>query len=229
MLNEEIGTEMKLFANENNILGNMREDKAGNKSLIPLQEQRVGLKKKKKGREQGALEYDDTEAEDEDFEMGEYLFNGAEPRELRSESLSFTEITEDSEDQRPRKRRMMYTNLASRHPSRSAKGSGPTKGMENDEVLELLRRSEAAKANALEVRRSFDNNFEKLNRVLAKWTDGQSVQISVVEDVYMSDIYVLQKLAAESQKVKSAIEAADKKEVAAEKKLQNAIVKSERQ
>jgi hypothetical protein len=96
------------------------------------------------------------------------------------------------------------------------------------ELVRLQKLSNAAKAKTLEVRRSCDGTFDKINGVLSKWVEEHSVQMSSWEVVYMSDLYAMQQLAAEHRQAKESIEEADRREGEAQNKLAEAMAEFER-
>ena len=134
----------------------------------------------------------------------------------------------NEEPERLRKRRRAELGLTSESNTRSDGitlveavdfKEAAAKATKAAEMVKLLQLSNTAKAKALQVRRNYDSTLDDLNGILAKWAEGHSVQISSLEDVYMSDIYALQHLAAEFQRAKASIEKADRSESEAQKKL----------
>lgn len=149
-----------------------------------------------------------------------------EPR--NTEAGGSSSLNEEPEPLRKRRRADLSSTVLGLTP-RSKRSDGialvepvdleAAKAATSAEMVKLLQLSNTAKSKALQVRRSYDNILDNINGVLAKWTEGHSVQVSSVEDVYMSDIYALQHLSAELQQAKASIEKADRSEAEAQKKL----------
>ena len=230
---DEASKVQERLAEEKSKLVKMAKDKTIAKDMIQLQHQLINLFEKRvkeslkipramRPKNVGAQEADTGGLHDETLEL-------VEPRKTDGEGSSSLNDQREPLRKRRRANLSIATGLTPRSNAPSIAAAPvetgdleAAKAVASAEVIKLLKLSNAAKTQALEVRRSCDSAFNKLNGVLAKWTEGHSIQMPSWEDVYMSDIFALQQLAAEHQQAKASIEEADRREAEAQNKLDEA-------